>query len=199
MFAFDPQQYGPFVAEWIDHEHLCELGPGRPLPALQARLAGIGPESLFPGQVVRDVEMARCCVSAIWLWLDFLEESHRVSQQIDTTSGSYWHGIMHRREPDYSNAKYWFRRVGEHAIFGPLCREARELAASENVAGQADYLVQQQTWDPYRFVDLCEAVRRGRADGADLCRRIARIEWWLLFDYCYHEAVGASPEGSTES
>ncbi|MBW7459594.1 hypothetical protein ACFOLF_27230 [Paenibacillus sepulcri] len=46
---------------------------------------------------------------------DSLDESHSYSQEIeDDSTGSYWHGIMHRMEGDYSNANYWFHRAGAH-------------------------------------------------------------------------------------
>ncbi|MDF1745055.1 MAG: hypothetical protein P1V19_15260, partial [Gimesia sp.] len=42
---------------------------------------------------------------------DYLDESHQFSQSVQNQglhqAGDYWHHIMHRREPDYSNAKYW--------------------------------------------------------------------------------------------
>ena len=62
---------------------------------------------------------------------DFWDASHDAAQQADDRgergTSAYWHGIAHRREPDASNAAYWFRRVGRHAVFVPLAEAARPL------------------------------------------------------------------------
>ena len=36
----------------------------------------------------------------------------RLIQEAKGDLGSYWHGMLHRREGDFDNARYWFRRAG---------------------------------------------------------------------------------------
>src|SRR5262245_17032812 len=124
---FDPKSYGSAVAELIT-DRLPELGPGSSNCSVRPQLAALTVEQMFAGKTIVNGEAARCCLSALWLWHDFLDESHTISQEIHSIDGSYWHGIMHRREPDYGNAKYWFHRVPRHAIFEPLAEAAREMA-----------------------------------------------------------------------
>jgi hypothetical protein len=187
MHTFHAPDYGPAVAELVD-DRLPELGPGHPNAEMRPKLAALSLESRFRGQTIADRSMAGCCLSGLWLWHDFLEESHELSQEIGSVEGSYWHGILHRREPDYGNAKYWFRRVGRHAIFPSLAAEAKRLAAEQPCDASAQF--HSYDWDPYRFIDLCEAIARDRSDSEPLARQIARVEWELLFDYCWRWAVG---------
>src|SRR4051812_2738160 len=182
------QTYGPGIAAMIG-DRLPVLGPGTPNAEAKDQLVALALNRTLGGQKTVDHEAAQCCLSALWLWHDFLDESHTISQEIHTADGSYWHGIMHRREPDYGNAKYWFHRVGRHPIFEPLAGATRELAGKSQLDEPAKYLASQTTWDSFRFVDLCEAIARGRSRCEQVARELARLEWQVLFDYCYRGAV----------
>lgn len=189
MREFDPGAYGDSVGPLLAGDRLCELGPGTPRGETRVQLQALTPTTLFGAQAVTDNSMAAACISGLWLLHDFLDESHTISQSISTTTGSYWHGIMHRREPDYSNAKYWFRRVGQHPIFDALNRQAGELIADQTADTPLSFLPQQAAWDSIAFVDLCQSASSPQETTADCVRKIARVEWQLLFDYCYREAT----------
>ena len=191
MRSFDPTRYGPGFAALLSNERLNLLDAGRPDKDYRPLLEALsGPEAFAPA-AVRDEHMATACRAGMWLYHDFLDESHVLSQDLHTPEGSYWHALVHRREPDFDNAKYWFRRVGKHAIFGPLRDEAAELAGAKPQAA-SDFLVRQADWDPYAFVDLCEASVAERVPCMLLCQRIQRREWELLFDHCYRATIGAA-------
>jgi hypothetical protein len=127
--------------------------------------------------------------SGLWLWHDFLDESHTISQNIDTPLSSYWHGIMHRREGDFSNAKYWFRLAGELPIFKTLASHAADVVRGE-AADKRLLPMTADHWQPSKFVDLAEAAHREGVD-SPLHRpavAIQQAEWRVLFDWCVRES-----------
>jgi hypothetical protein len=136
--------------------------------------------------------MAGCCVSAVWLLHDFLDEAHTICQDIPTTNGSYWHAIMHRREGDFGNAKYWLRRVGTHEALSLLGPRAAELARPRGHTLASEMLSPSGAFDPFAFVDLVEKkiTRSQQPDDVELCLDIQQAEWEILFDWCYLGAVG---------
>jgi hypothetical protein len=196
---FDPSHFAAPAARLLAETRLNELGPGRPNRAAEGELRQLTPDGLFAGREAVDAQMATACLAGLWLYHDFLDESHRLSQDGDGTSFSFWHGIMHRREPDYGNAKYWFRRVGDHPIYGRLLEEAQALGRDDPPAGSDPAmrrLLADRTWDAFAFVDLCEAALSGKPAIEVLCRKIQLCEWRLLFDYCYRKAVGERLTGA---
>jgi len=116
-------------------------------------------------------------LSGLYLYFSCLDEAHTLAQEIETPDGSYWHGIMHRQEPDAGNAGYWFRRVGQHAIFRQLRDAAKELGYP--AGGE---------WDPFAFIDACEEARRDPGSARELLlKKVQLAEWQLLFAHCVRE------------
>jgi len=189
LMRFDSQAFGPIFGPLLADAPLNELGPGTPDCGAAEKLGGLSLEAAFAPHAIADRQMADACLAGLWLMYDCLDESHRISQEIETPSGSYWHGIMHRREPDFDNAKYWFRRVGQHPIFGRLAEAAREIAEVNPADRAAAFLLEQSAWDPFRFVDLCAAAEQGRSDADELCRLVQQAECRLLFEFCHKRAV----------
>src|SRR5690606_37100391 len=137
-----------------------------------------------------------CAVSAGLLQIhDFLDDSHQHSQSVEGqgrhSAGDYWHAIMHRREPDYGNSKYWFRRVGKHPLFSELADRAVGILdecgtpEARRWRGRLDSGV----WDPFAFVDLCEACATDEDSPMALTAR--EIQWQemrLLLRDTYRDA-----------
>lgn len=161
-----------------------ELGPGprpgaRPLAELETELrSGLSHSNLPPVacNLVR---------SLVLLWHDHLDASHTISQSIENPDGSLVHAIMHRREPDYWNSKYWWRRVGKHPCFAEIGKRVLALFETHDAPELRDRLVPRGNWDPGAFVDACAAVPSGvkSSPQVKLLREVQRIETEVALEH----------------
>jgi hypothetical protein len=102
---------------------------------------------------------------------------------------SFWHAIMHRREGDFSNSKYWYAKADEHPIL-PSIGVHVGTAINHLPADKSLLRVLRGGWDPDAFVDLVEDVSSRPGDPRlPAVVAIQRIEWQMLFDHCTREAA----------
>ena len=101
--------------------------------------------------------LLRC---AALLWHDHQDEAHELAQDDHSSEGSLLHAILHRREPDYWNAKYWFRRAGIHPCFIPLGQALAALLQGEDGPVLNVQLMPGGIWDPLGFVEAVEQAAK---------------------------------------
>jgi hypothetical protein len=57
-----------------------------------------------------------CLRSLLLLQAGEIDRAHSIVQGLSGAESAYIHGMVHRVEGDYSNAKYWFRRAVAESI-----------------------------------------------------------------------------------
>ncbi len=111
--------------------------------------------------------------AGLWLYVDDLDRSHAVSQKLARPSGSFWHAIMHRREGDFSNSHYWYRKAGRHPVISRIDSGGGGAGAGTAIGG----------YEPHGFVGRVERAYKQQSDSPDLVA-LQRLEWVALFEWC---------------
>ncbi|MEA2711769.1 MAG: hypothetical protein QOF78_4370 [Phycisphaerales bacterium] len=158
-------------------------------PAARDLLESTQPGDLVAGKVAR-ADDARAMLSGLWLYFDFLDESHTISQSLENPTGSFWHAIMHRREGDFSNSKYWYARCQAHPSLAVMAAQASRVI-NQMPADKSLLRLIATGWNPNGFVDLVQAVHDSPDDPRHpLTVALQRLEWQVLFDHCTRSAAG---------
>lgn len=133
-----------------------------------------------------DPDAMACVEAGLWLLADDLDSCHKLCQDIATPLGSGWHAIMHRREGDFFNSLYWWRRAGSIRWLDP--RDGADIAERIGpMAGTGELwrrvsLKLVSPYDPAMFTRIVETFTRAKlTESEDVLVRIGRLEWLALF------------------
>jgi hypothetical protein len=173
---------GDVFLEFLSTATIPELGPGprdgvQSAQTLEASVRAAA-ETQRLGR--READAVR---ALILLWHDHHDIAHGIVQEMPTPEGSYVHAILHRREPDYGNAKYWFHRVGQHACYEPLAERAATLLAGSGGAALRGELLSRDQWDAIAFVNACERAANEEPGLSSVLREIQAEEFRILLTY----------------
>jgi hypothetical protein len=175
-------------------------------------LDGVKPEQLITGDI-KHWPNAWAMLAGLWLWHDGLEECHRIVQkdplellpragrfaQLDpNTSGdlsqqqmreatktfAFWHAIMHRREGDFSNSKYWYAKAAGHPVLTILAHQVGAIV-NQLPADRGLLKIIATGWNPDALVDFAESVRGDPASAKHgTAVALQKLEWRTLFEFC---------------
>ena len=170
----------------------AELVPTSPPPPDAAELL----HAMTPADVIDNplasADDAACVLAALWLWHDALDLAHPIAQVIDTPAGSLLHAIIHRREGDFTNAKYWYARSRQHPSLPAIGIQANDVLRNAPADKSLLRLNLNNTWNGPAFVDLVEQVHTTPADPRHaMAIALQQLEWRVLFDHCLRAAGGA--------
>jgi hypothetical protein len=173
--------HSDFIDRLLLNPHLLgKLTPTEPVSwELPVRIRDATDDVLSGGKEIGDRKMFALVRGGLLYAVDALDDAHRIFQDDPGELGSYWHGMMHRREGDFDNARYWFRRAGRLPIFDRMHGAAASL--SPNMARQT-------SWDAYLLTGMCEQAKFGDADAIPECGRLQRVEFDEVLDYCWRQS-----------
>ena len=162
--------YSPFITDFLRQAQLPRLSAQEPIPdkRLIQRIA-----------VAEDHEIAkangpetRCIRSLLFIAAGGVDQAHRIVQEISTSDAAYIHGIVHRIDDDFDNARYWFRRAPMH----PAAPEMYRRAAANSLA-----VASHPIWDPLLVTDMVKTSRT--AGVTEELRGILTIEFEVLLQF----------------
>ncbi|XID93225.1 hypothetical protein ACF3MZ_01410 [Paenibacillaceae bacterium WGS1546] len=172
-------------------------------PGVDEEIAALSPSRLSDGSP-EGMAAAAAYKAALHLWNDSLAAAHDLVEHLATSTGAAIHGIMHRREGDYDNAKYWFRRADEHpAYHGLQARAAAYLRESGSVGGPVQEalskIATQGSWNPYLFVNAVaiQEARLGEEQAAERLEYVQQLELEAFMRYLEGRIAGIAARGDS--
>ncbi len=158
-------------------------------PGLDEEIAALSVEQLAGGHP-DGLLSAQAWKAALHLWNDSLDAAHELVEHLNTPTGSALHGIMHRREGDFDNAKYWFHLAGDHPAFHSLQSRAASFLRQNTIPRGTlkeafDKMITQGNWNPYLFINAIaiQESRIGDEEIRSLLEHLQQLELEALIRF----------------
>ena len=143
----------------------------------------LGGADLLPGAPVGLLR------AGLFYYHNDLPDAHKEAQKDEGDLAAYWHGMVHRREGDFENARYWMRRAGEQPVFQEMQGRASD---------GAPHMGRQGNWDPYLFIHLCEQYKYGEHEYRKEIGHLQKVEFAVMFDYVWRQCVATARPGAAK-
>ena len=164
--------YSGFINDFLREAQLPRISAEEPLPDKQMiqRISGATDLEIAPSKGPE----ANCIRSLLILAAGGVDQAHRIVQEMSTADAAYIHGIIHRIDDDFDNARYWFRRARIHPAGVEMYRRA--ALASPTVASR-------RMWDPDLVTDMLADSRS--AGVTEELRAILTTEFEVLLQFLW--------------
>ncbi|BFZ65406.1 hypothetical protein YB2330_006572 [Saitoella coloradoensis] len=117
--------------------------------------------------------------SGLHVWNDNIHEAHEIAQSMDgEISADYWHAVLHRREKDFWNSKWWLSRMSHPVLISTWDPTGNSLSTARREAKTFVDRVE-------RFVMSSDADK----DEKDELEKKQAEEMTALLEYCLREAT----------
>jgi hypothetical protein len=164
--------YSAFITDFLRKVQLPRLTAREPLPDKQLIQQTVAAKEHEIAQT--NGPQATCARSLLLLAAGDVDRAHRMVQEISTADAAYIHGVIHRIDDDFNNARYWFRGARMHPAGAEMYRRA--AACSPTVARHS-------IWDPVLVTDMVETSRT--AGVTEELRLILTIEFEELLQFLW--------------
>jgi hypothetical protein len=165
--------YSAFITHFLQQVELPRISAQDPLPDRQLIQQAVVAEEdeIAPAKGPE----ASCTRSLLLLAAGGLDEAHRIVQEMSTPTGAYIHGVIHRVDDDFDNARYWFGRARMY----PAGDQMYQRAAANSLA-----IARHPTWDPGLVTDMVKTSRT--AGVTQELRTILKVEFETLLDFLWN-------------
>jgi len=156
------------IEDWLD-----SLSVAMPLSLIDPASASSDAlvDSLRKAMKSSKVPLGGNIEALLYLRIGQMEPSHSNVQDAQRSIGAYIHGVLHRMEGDYWNAKYWFDRVRDPRLLDRIRDLIREFSHAQGS-------VLEDWGGPLRLTDACK--NRGSVSQDELAQ-LAFLEWQALW------------------